>query len=438
MRLFAPSARPVEQTAAPAATVSAAAPTGDDTPTAPAPEAGGTLRRRGLIAGAAALAAATLAAQPVNALGPLVGTGTGYTGGMDTNADGVQGYAKDPGNAGVFGRNNDLNGMGVSGAAPSGIGVSGASGSGPGVSGVSASGHGTVGLSTSGFGVYAQSDTGKGVYAVGTGAGSVAFQGYTQDPASYAAYLGGRVHVGGMHTVAPPNGSGYGLYDYGNTAGYGGVWGIASVNGAVGVVGQAAGGITNAYAGYFLGNVTVQGNFGVTGTKNAIVPHPDGNRRVLHCMETPEAWFEDVGSGSLAAGSAAITLDPDFAALVVTGAYYVFLTPGGDCKGLYVTAKTATGFAVRKLGGGTSGVSFSYRVVARRKDVAATRLARFTPPSLGPAPAPPPPFAVPPGLPQPAAPPMAPAPVPVSLPTAPALPLEGQHRGCTLGRSETD
>jgi hypothetical protein len=29
--------------------------------------------------------------------------------------------------------------------------------------------------------------------------------------------------------------------------------------------------------------------------------------------------------------------------------YHVFLTPDGDCEGLYVIARTATGFEVREL-----------------------------------------------------------------------------------------
>jgi hypothetical protein len=44
----------------------------------------------------------------------------------------------------------------------------------------------------------------------------------------------------------------------------------------------------------------------------------------------------------------------------------VFLTPNGDCKGLYVASKTAGGFEVRELGGGTSNISFDYRIVAKR------------------------------------------------------------------------
>jgi len=56
----------------------------------------------------------------------------------------------------------------------------------------------------------------------------------------------------------------------------------------------------------------------------------------------------------------------------------VFPQAEGECKGLAVLDKTATGFVVRELGGGTSSAPFAYRIVARRKDVSATRLNRVT------------------------------------------------------------
>jgi hypothetical protein len=93
-------------------------------------------------------------------------------------------------------------------------------------------------------------------------------------------------------------------------------------------------------------------------------------------MESPQSWFEDFGTGTLAHGTATVELDPDFAALVHTDGYHVFLTPTGDSKGLYVSSRTATGFTVREQQGGTSSLAFDYRVVAKRKDVAAPRLAK--------------------------------------------------------------
>jgi len=64
-----------------------------------------------------------------------------------------------------------------------------------------------------------------------------------------------------------------------------------------------------------------------------------------------------------------VNLDPDFIQTVNTEMdYKVFPVPNGDCKGLYITNKTATSFEVRELGGGTSNVAFDYRIMALRKN----------------------------------------------------------------------
>jgi hypothetical protein len=72
--------------------------------------------------------------------------------------------------------------------------------------------------------------------------------------------------------------------------------------------------------------------------------------------------------------------------VVKTGAYHVFLTPCGDSNGLYVTRRSATGFEVREQKKGTSSLRFSYRVVAKRKDIAGKRLAKVMLPTLSPRP----------------------------------------------------
>lgn len=128
------------------------------------------------------------------------------------------------------------------------------------------------------------------------------------------------------------------------------------------------------FAGLFFGNFQVQGDFTVTGHKSAVVPHPDGTHRRLYCVESPENWFEDFGSGKLKGGRATIALEKAFAKLVTCKDYHVFLTPEGDCNGLYVQRKTGTGFEVRELQKGASAVSFSYRIVARRRDAKGKRL----------------------------------------------------------------
>ena len=60
----------------------------------------------------------------------------------------------------------------------------------------------------------------------------------------------------------------------------------------------------------------------------------------------------------------------------------VFVQLEGDCKGVYVQ-KGATGFDVIELQGGNSNVSFSYRVVAKRKGYEDQRLPIMNVPDAG-------------------------------------------------------
>jgi hypothetical protein len=121
-------------------------------------------------------------------------------------------------------------------------------------------------------------------------------------------------------------------------------------------------------AAYLNGDVVVTASV-LAKFKNAIVPFPDGSQRLLHCMESPEHWFEDFGSARLARGRVVVKLDADFAKVVKLTDYRVFLTPEGECRGIYVRRKGGKTFEVRELQGGTSSVAFSYRIVGRRKDI---------------------------------------------------------------------
>jgi hypothetical protein len=185
-----------------------------------------------------------------------------------------------------------------------------------------------------------------------------------------------------------------------------GVWGDGGSGGQIGVLGTA----DDQWAGLFqndgLINYTLQafnsnsngypfsasngsfngcyidalGDILCTGSKNALVPVEGGQRKVaLAAIESPKNWFEDFGSERLSNGAAVIALEPEFAQTVNTDLeYHVFLTPKGDCKGLYVANETASSFEVHELGGGSSSVSFDYRIVALRKNFENIRLADHT------------------------------------------------------------
>jgi hypothetical protein len=98
-------------------------------------------------------------------------------------------------------------------------------------------------------------------------------------------------------------------------------------------------------------------------------------------VESPESWFEDFGEAKLVKGKTTVTLDADFAAVAKMDSYHVFVSPYGESNGLCVTRRNRKGFEVREQGGGRSNVTFSYRIVARRKDVAAERLPKYEPAS---------------------------------------------------------
>ncbi len=117
-----------------------------------------------------------------------------------------------------------------------------------------------------------------------------------------------------------------------------------------------------------------------SGTITGVVSVGSGERAVgLSAIQSPKNWFEDFGSAELVHGAAVVSLDADFRQTVNTSReYQVFLTPYGDCKGLYVSNRTANSFEVHELGGGSSSLSFGYRITALRRQYEDVRFADQT------------------------------------------------------------
>jgi hypothetical protein len=125
-------------------------------------------------------------------------------------------------------------------------------------------------------------------------------------------------------------------------------------------------------------NVLVHGDLQVNGTKSALATLPNGHQVALYAVESPQNWFEDFGSAHLRDGVAVVTLEAVYTMTVNTDLeYHVFLTPNGDCRGLYVARKSPRNFEVRELGGGRSNVRFDYRIVALRRGFETIRLEEF-------------------------------------------------------------
>jgi len=117
------------------------------------------------------------------------------------------------------------------------------------------------------------------------------------------------------------------------------------------------------------------GDTTAVGTKSAAVPLKSGKMVKVYSQESTKVWFEDFGSAHLVGGVATVKLEAKFAQLVNTKQpYHVFLTPNGDCHGLYVSQKDRNSFEVRELNGGQSNVTFDYRISALRNGYESLRL----------------------------------------------------------------
>ncbi len=124
--------------------------------------------------------------------------------------------------------------------------------------------------------------------------------------------------------------------------------------------------------------VDENGNTMATGTKSASVNTAVYGQRLVYAIESPEVWFEDVGTAQMAEGVALVQFDPIFAETVdLETDYHVFVTPlCEDPVILFVTVKTAEGFTVKgvTLDNQPSNCGFDYRVMAKRLGYADVRL----------------------------------------------------------------
>ncbi|PFF14671.1 hypothetical protein [Bacillus cereus] len=272
---------------------------------------------------------------------------------------------------GVIGTSSGEDSIGVLGNASGNKGTVGVLGVG-GTSGIQGNGgkYGVVGVGET-IGILGDGKT-TGIRVKGGKTGAVADGGKTGVKAT-----GETTGVLGISTSN--RGFGFNFF-YSGVEGIGsiGVKGTSTVESGIGVSGQGGSdGIGILGKGGAFGVYCI-GDFAATGTKSALVPHSDGSHRTLYCMESPESWFEDFGIGELVKGIATVQIDPVFSEIIHNENYLVFITPEGDSKGLYVNRKTPTGFEVREQQEGTSTIPFSYRIVAKRKDVKSPRLKKVT------------------------------------------------------------
>ncbi len=244
-----------------------------------------------------------------------------------------------------------VSGHGVWGSSSggSGIGVEGLNtGPGTGVLGHTSSGLALYGLASSGNAVEAISQTGFGVVGSTGGSGTAI---YAQSDKGY----GLRAVSNGQPSVYGVNANGDGSEFQGT---YIGVIGIAPASGGFPFVAYDQ--KSNAVF-----QVTGTGDVDFTGSIHSLTRVSGGALVKSYAPVSSTPTVEDTGTAQLVAGAAVVRLDATYAALIdKTTRYRVFLTPDGDTRGLYISARTPSSFVVRETQGGRSTLTFDYRIIA--------------------------------------------------------------------------
>jgi hypothetical protein len=240
-------------------------------------------------------------------------------------------------------------------------------GSGQGVWGANSStGTGVYGTSSSGAAVRGHSITGTGVDAQTNSASIPALRANNQNSNGIGI-------VGTGSNIATFNNIGVGTGVLGQGEIFG-VAGFASTSGGANTVHKWGGYFdylpgSNSYA--YLAGRSGSTDYAIlsNGVKSTMVKDDQNRNRIMFCPEAPEVLFQDVGSGQLVNGRAHITIDPVLSRNIYVSdskPLKVFIQLEGECNGVYVTNKSASGFDVIELQGGSSNTPFTYQLIANR------------------------------------------------------------------------
>jgi len=251
-------------------------------------------------------------------------------------------------NSGVEGLS--VRGTGVNGVSTSGLGVNGVSTNNIAVNGTSTNYTAINGTSTHGAGVIGSGS--YGMEAFGSAGGGI----YTSTSGGNA--ITATTYGTSVWALVAQSSNGSGVQVTGGSRG------IDSTGGYIGVVGRSpqfpfAAADSNGNIVFY---VDTSGNLYTKGTVSSASAIRNA---VTSYARTTAPAIEDTGTAHLAYGVATVHLSPSFAREIDPRyGYQVFLTPGGDTRGLYVVGKYARGFTVREVQGGRGSFNFDYHVYA--------------------------------------------------------------------------
>ncbi len=295
-----------------------------------------------------------------NGIGAFNIPGAGAGGAFTGTANGAIGYATNAaGGVGIIGAGNNI-------LTPT-VPAAGAGGSFTGIN-IGAIGWATTSGTATGLIGVGNNLAGYNFYANGSGG---AFSG-----TSIGAFGYGTVAASATGILGVGNASGTSVLAVGSGGAFNGTnYGVFASSTGSGNPSGAFEGFNNAtgntvYVDFWNGtNYKILGTS--PGTVSCSVLDSKGNSVVMHAPETPEAYFEDYGQGQLVNGKAHIDMDPSYAKNICVNDKHplrVFIQLEGDCKGVYVANKTAAGFDVVELDGGTSNITFQYHIIGNQAD----------------------------------------------------------------------
>jgi hypothetical protein len=240
--------------------------------------------------------------------------------------------------------------------------------------GVEASG-GNIAVTATGGSVGVQASGSVGVHSLGAG-----FSGVSPPPISQAAVFAEGGPAPGVYATSTTTNAVLGtLTDPNGSDEAAGVYGVSLAAGGNGVIGEANNGSdaygvwgksTSGLAGFFEGNVQVNGNLAATGTKPFIQAHPtDPSKEIVYIsLEGGEAGTYVRGTGRLVDGKAVVALPEHFALVTEHQGLTIQLTPRGTWLQLYMVELDTTQLLVREAQGQSG--AFDYIVHGIRRGYA--------------------------------------------------------------------
>ena len=112
------------------------------------------------------------------------------------------------------------------------------------------------------------------------------------------------------------------------------------------------------------GDLSIQGDLDVVGSKNFIEEHPKNSSKeiVYSCLEGGEVGTYCRGTGTLNKGKTTVLLPDHFGMVTSSKGITAQVTPQGNCNGIYIKSLSTKKLVVEELNSGTSDVNFYYFV----------------------------------------------------------------------------